>query len=42
MEWKRKKVTELGKNIIKKLYGDENFNLKGKYIEINRTDFFKS
>jgi macrolide transport system ATP-binding/permease protein len=35
----KKKVAVLGKTIIKKLYGDENFNPTGKYIKINRTGF---
>ncbi len=35
----KKKVAVLGKTVIKKLYGDENFNPTGKYIKINRTDF---
>jgi macrolide transport system ATP-binding/permease protein len=35
----KKKVAVLGKTVIKKLYGDENFNPTGKYVKINRTDF---
>ncbi|GHT04387.1 macrolide export ATP-binding/permease protein MacB [Endomicrobiia bacterium] len=35
----KKKVAVLGKTVIKKLYGDENFNPTGKYVKINKTDF---
>jgi macrolide transport system ATP-binding/permease protein len=35
----KKKVVVLGKTVINKLYGNENFNPTGKYVKINRTDF---
>jgi macrolide transport system ATP-binding/permease protein len=35
----REKLAILGRTVVKKIYGNENFNPVGKYVKINRIDF---